>query len=85
MSKTLLVRYIKLVLEGEQARVPNQLLDISDKDKEEKDADEVEDVQEFCAVGSGGAGGAGAAPQIMGHMGANAFGGAKPPKKRRKK
>jgi len=51
MSNNLLVRYIKTVLESvKDARVPNQLLDAPDSEKEKKD--EVEDVNEFSGVGA---------------------------------
>ena len=52
MSKVLLARYIRLVLEVGNARVPTQLLDPSDEDDGKNDKDEVEDVNEFSGVGA---------------------------------
>ena len=50
MSKVLLARYIRLVLETRNARVPTQLLDPEGSEEEGKD--EVEDVNEFSGVGA---------------------------------
>jgi hypothetical protein len=52
VSKALLARYIRLVIEARNARVPNQLLDASDTESGEKEKDEVEDVNEFSGVGA---------------------------------
>jgi len=51
MSKTLLMRYIRLTLdEAHLARVPQQLM--SPTDSEEGSEDEAENVQEFSGVGA---------------------------------
>ena len=49
MSTALLMKYIKLVVQESQARVPNQLLQTDDGDE---DDGSTEDVNEFCGVGA---------------------------------
>jgi hypothetical protein len=53
MGKTLLVRYVRMVLESARdARVPNQLIEPDTGSEDGKKRDEVEDVNEFSGVGA---------------------------------
>jgi len=54
MSSKLLMRYIRQVVEGHLARVPNQL--VSDGSHEGETEEATEEMDEFAAVGGGIAG-----------------------------
>jgi hypothetical protein len=53
MSKTLLMRYVRMVLESDRsAHVPNQLVDDDDTESEGDDKEEAHGVTEFSGVGA---------------------------------
>jgi hypothetical protein len=77
MSKALLAKFIKLAIEeAHSARVPQQLLQPSDKE-EGQGSDEEQDVQEFSGVG--------AVAGFTAPLGSGPFGDAKASSKRKKK